>query len=325
MSNTNASWLCKSASSQAVGNVFYACGHATGTTLIESREDALRAAKREFHAFCDESFFCKDKAYNLSPLRTDCEKVKNLFSCYRGIQYTILDEKRDAQYISKREISDLIEEQRAELKQIKRRVADLEDANNPEFDTLDTKEIEYEYTKEYKYKEFVETAVPSAFSVLINGTGVPSQREDLVNSKNVFLAGIGFEFNRRVYKAISLRAQLIISGSIDNDEENEKIISQRYYHSYRGRDINIGIPIQFDNLYVIPTFGTMSLKYKSTLRTITQQAALVTTTDEYKYNSTYLSVDLRYGRKFFLEVSPRQYLDNNKFSTAFSVGINFGY
>ena len=80
-----ASWLCKEAASSANGDIFYACGVAESSTLDGARTMALDNAKKEFNKFC------KDKAYILTPMGTDCNKQLNKYICYRGVQYTITD------------------------------------------------------------------------------------------------------------------------------------------------------------------------------------------------------------------------------------------
>ena len=92
---SKASWLCKEASSLAENDYFYSCGVATSSKLNTARKNALINAKEEFNAFCTESYQCKNNEYIVSPLRTDCKKFNNKFICYRGLEYRILDRKRE--------------------------------------------------------------------------------------------------------------------------------------------------------------------------------------------------------------------------------------
>lgn len=327
---THASWLCREASSRAQDNTFYACGHAEAKTLSEAREQSLNAAKREFHAFCNESRNCRDYAYNITPMRTDCNINNGKHSCYRGLEYTILNEKKSSKYISKVELETLLEEKEQEVREIHNDIRNLEridelDNATSILSTADNKEVEYEYLKNHVAKDYNLTAKPSAFSFLISGTGIPTKDKKLPESENVFLPALGGEFNQILWRNISLRVQISFLTSIDDDDKTKKTFNKPTYHSYTGTDLNLGLPIQFDFGYITPHFGVTTVKYKSTTNTITQLGAINTQESDINYNSNYFGVGARIGSKFFLEVSPRYYLNDNKFSAGVSIGINFGY
>ncbi len=327
---SHASWLCREASSKAQDNTFYACGHAEEQTLSEAREKSLIAAKREFHSFCNESRNCRDYAYNITPMRTDCNIKNGKYSCYRGLEYTILNEKKSSKYVSKVELRVLLEEKVRELKDIHRDIKNLErlddlSAKTQILNNADKKEVEYEYLKNHVAKDYNLTAKLSAFSFLISGTGIPIKDEKLPESENVFLPALGGEFNQILWRNISLRLQLSFLTSIDDEEKTKKTFNKPTYHSYTGTDLNLGLPIQFDFGYITPHFGITTIKYKSTTNTITQFGAINTQESEINYNSNYLGIGARVGSKFFIELSPRYYLNGNKFSASFSMGINFGY
>jgi len=326
-----ASWLCREASSKAQDNTFYACGHAEEQTLSEAREQSLIAAKREFHSFCNESRNCRDFSYNITPMRTDCNIENGKYICYRGLEYTILNEKKSSKYISKVELKVLLEEKERELKVIHRDIKNLERLDDLSSKTqvlskADKKEVEYEYLKDHVAKDYNLTAKPSAFSFLISGTGIPMKDKDLPESKDVFLPALGGEFNQILWRNISFRAQLSFLTSFDDDEEEmKKTFNKQMYHSYSGTDLNLGIPIQFDFGYVTPHFGVTTVKYKSTINTISQLGAINTQETELNYNSTYYGIGVRIGSRIFIEASPRYYLNDKKFGGSLSVGINFGY
>jgi len=330
--NCHATWFCKEASSSAQGNTFYACGHAVAGSLSEAREKSLDAAKREFHAFCNESDNCRDYAYNITPMRTDCGLSNGKHSCYRGLEYTILKEKKSSKYVSKLDIKNLLEEKERELDDIHQDIKNLEKLNHLNnqaevFNQADKKEVEYEYLKNHVSKDYNLTAKPSAFSFLISGSGLPLKDKQLPQSKDVFLVSIGGEFNQIIWRNLSIRLQVSLMGSLDENEKEKrnKTHNQLMYHSYAGTDFNLGLPIQFDLIYITPQIGLNSIKYKSTINSITQSGAINTQDKDLKYSSAYLGVGMRFGAKFFLDLSPKYYLENKKINGSFSIGINFGY
>lgn len=330
--NLYASWLCKEASSSAQGNTFFACGHAKGDNLTEAREKSLEAAKREFHSFCSESDNCRDYAYNITPMRTDCSLDRGKYNCYRGLEYTILPEKKSSKYVSKVDIKKLLKEKERELDDIHQDIKNLEKLNNLTsqleiFKQADKKEVEYEYLKNHVSKDYNLTAKPSAFSFLISGNGLPMKDNQLPESKDVFLPSIGGEFNQIIWRNLSLRLQVSLMASLDESskEKRKATYNQPMYHTYAGTDLNLGLPVQFDLIYITPHFGLSSVIYKSTINTISQSGAVITQEKDLKYSSTYLGVGMRFGSKFFLELSPRYYLENKKINGSFSIGINFGY
>lgn len=327
--NSQASWLCKEASSYQQDNTFYACGHAVESSLSEARESSLRAAKREFDFFCDQSHFCRGKAYNIKPMRTDCSKDEKGFSCYRGLEFIILNEERVI-YAHKDEL--------------KARVRNLEKRVDSFYSELDSKSKNSFSVEEYKYADLDNAEVeltdlrnndrikvkyvakPSAFSLVLGQTGVYFKGEDQPLDQNKFLTTLGSEYNQRVWNGISFRSQLLIHTSFDSDEEKiKKTYNKDIYHSHSALELNVGFSFLTNYGFIIPNAGVISSSYKFTRNDINQFGAVTTREEEYKQSSTYGSIGWRYGEKYFIEVAPRYYFKHKELSGSVSIGLNFGY
>lgn len=263
-------------------------------------------------------------------MRTDCEVQGKKHRCYRGLEYTILKEKKSSKYVGQVEVKEMIKDKESELNKLHSEIRDLERLNqiSEKVEILreaDKKEVEFEYLKNHVSKEYNLTAKSSAFSFLISGMGVPLKDEKLPNSKNVFLPALGGEFNQILWKNISFRLQLSFLTSLDDEEKIKKTHNKVMYHSYGGTDINFGLPIQFDFGYLTPYFGVSTVKYKSTINNIDQWGGVTKQENDLNYNSTYYGLSGRVGKKFFLDIGPRYYVQDKKLSGSVSVGINFGY
>jgi hypothetical protein len=326
---TQASWLCKEASSFQQDNIFYACGHATESTLSKARESSLMAAKREFDFFCSESHFCKTKAFNIKPMRTDCTKDNKGFSCYRGLEFTILKQERVI-FVNKDEFKEKEKTLERKLDKLYT-IVDSNNAKDPAIDEnqqkdLDKYEIELADIKSKKFYRIKNVAKPSAFSMVLGTTGVTFKGDEQPLSETKFLTTFGVEYNGKVWNGISLRSQFLIHDSFDSDEEKiKKTYNKDIYHSYNALDLNIGISILTNYGFIIPHFGTISSSYSYTRNDIVHPSGVVTKEAEYKQSSTYAGVGWRYGERYFIEVSPRYYLGHKEFSGSVSIGLNFGY
>ncbi len=329
--NSYANWLCKEASSYQQGDTFYACGHAVEPTLSKARESSLNAAKREFDFFCNESHSCKNKAYNIKPMRTDCNKEPKGYSCYRGLEFIILDKDRVI-YVNRDEF-------KGKLKTLEKKVDKLyskidskepnkdiqEEGNSLNLDAYEVELADIESKKSYKIKN---VAKPSAFSLVLGQTGVYFKGDNQPLDQNKMLTTFGIEYNKRIWNGISFRSQLLIHDSFDSSTDEDKIkktYNKDIYHSYNALDLNIGVSVLTNYGFIIPHFGTISSTYNYTRNDIVHPSGVVTKEAEYKQSSTYAGVGWRYGERYFIEVSPRYYLGYKEFSGSVSIGLNFGY
>ncbi len=91
-------WTCTDVASIKNENSVMACGVATADTEGEAREKALRRARTEFELICETSAECVGRQTIVEPLRNSCEILANgRYKCFRGLRYTILDNRKPAQ------------------------------------------------------------------------------------------------------------------------------------------------------------------------------------------------------------------------------------
>jgi hypothetical protein len=98
------------------------------------------------------------------------------------------------------------------------------------------------------------------------------------------------------------------------------------YHSHKGIDANISIPIHIKNVSIGPKFGHTSLKYKSTTKSynnfgVAQDAQV----ERHHFDDNYIGIELRYENRFFIEVEPRKYMKNREEVLKIGVGISVDF
>lgn len=332
--NARAEWLCKEAASMLQENTFYACGHGISTSLSDARGKAFEAAKREFKNFCDESANCKDQAYNISPLRTDCSEKDGIINCHRGLEYTILPQKRSSIIVDKKEISALIEKKQKELSEMRsqiQKVNQLEEINSEieVIKKLDTKEAEVEYLKHAKSDYSARSK--QAISILMSYFGTSLPKDNSKNSKSVGLVGIGAAYEYKLVSFMSIKGRIsyLFSGykktSLD-DRGPADTNSKEDFHSHTGTDMSLGLPVFIKDFAISPTIGQVSVRYTSTQYEYNGFGVGTSKIeDKRKYSSTYVSLGLRYGKVFFIEVEPRQYFKDSEFKMAGSAGMRLEF
>lgn len=85
----SANWLCRVAASQRQDDIINACGIAEASSEDEARKISGENAYRELDLICNRSIDCMNYELIINPLRTDCEKSKSGYKCYRGLEATI--------------------------------------------------------------------------------------------------------------------------------------------------------------------------------------------------------------------------------------------
>lgn len=88
-------WYCYEVASERNGNVINACGIGEAVDEDSARKVALNNAYKELDLICSHSADCSDKALDITPLRTECKKVEEIFRCHRGITAQITGKPRD--------------------------------------------------------------------------------------------------------------------------------------------------------------------------------------------------------------------------------------
>jgi len=327
-----ANWLCKEAASKAMDDTFYACGHSIDNSLMKARENSLNAAKREFESFCSVSANCKEYAYNISPLRTDCSKEGNKYSCYRGLEYTILSQKKTTILINKSDIAKQIKQKEKELAELEEDFVQIEKLERLEdkiskLRTADKVEVELVYLK-HVAKDY--STKKQALTIKVIGMGTPLKKDDTSKADSVFLGGLGLEYDLPVWRNISLKSSLSYlfgrEGTTLKDRGDANTQSETQYHSHKGIDLNVGLPILYDQFTFSPTLGYLAISYKSTQYNYNNfGVGLNTIEKDYQYSSFYAGFGVRYGKMLFVEVEPRQYFRDNKNALSASVGARFEF
>lgn len=94
-SNQSYAWYCLEVASEKNGDTINACGIAESSDEDLARKLSLENAYRELELICNNSIDCAGKALEISPLRTDCKKVNDIYRCHRGITAEITKKDRD--------------------------------------------------------------------------------------------------------------------------------------------------------------------------------------------------------------------------------------
>jgi len=329
---SHADWLCKEAASRAMDDTFYACGHSLDDSLMEARENSLKAAKREFDLFCNDSANCKEYAYNISPLRTDCTKEDTKYSCYRGLEYTILNQKKSSIRINKSDIAKQIRQKEKELAELEEDFVQIEkleslDEKISKFKKADKVEAELVYLK-HVARDY--TTKKQGITIKVVGVGTPLKKDDTSEADSVFLGGLGLEYDLPIWRNVSLKTSLSYlfgrEGTTLKDRGDANTQSETQYHSHKGIDLNVGLPILHEDFTFSPNVGYLTISYKSTQYNYNNFGVGLNTIDKnYQYNSAYAGLGVRYGKMLFIEVEPRHYFKDNKSALSASVGARFEF
>jgi hypothetical protein len=329
-----ADWFCKEATSKAMGNTFYACGHSLAKSLTEARENSLRAAKREFESFCSDSSNCKGNAYTMSPLRTDCTQVGESYSCHRGLEYTVLDKKNHSINIDRDELASRIEDKEMELTKLREDAAKVRHLEEVERKIKSMKSTNPQVSGPTNLKKDLPEQDLGIYSqgasLKIVGIGTPLKDDDTEKAEETTLGGLGTEYDINLWRAISARFSLSwIFGSDETKEKDRGLAnskSKTEFHSHSGGDGNFALPLTFGNFTFSPLIGYLTVSYKSTQYVYNEYGVgLEKIEKRYSYNSAYTGLGMRYGKKYFFELEPRKYFNGNKSSLAVSFGARFEF
>ena len=88
-------WYCLEVASERLGDTINACGIGEAIDEDAARKVALNNAYKELDLICSHSADCVDKSLEITPLRTDCKKLENIYRCHRGITANITSKPRD--------------------------------------------------------------------------------------------------------------------------------------------------------------------------------------------------------------------------------------
>jgi hypothetical protein len=168
------SWYCKDVASERSGDTINACGIGESIDEDSARKISLNNAYKELDLICSRSADCANRALEIEPLRTDCQKVENLYRCHRGISATITSRPRDLS-------------QKALLEEI----------------YVPKKIIEVDGTKEFIKTSIVDfESTPKGASVYVDGVEVcvtPCRREINQGEHKILFEKNGFDLLSKIY------------------------------------------------------------------------------------------------------------------------------
>lgn len=326
-SNSHASWLCREASSLAENDYFYSCGVASSDSLNDARRNALNNAKEEFNTFCDESYNCKNNEYIITPLRTDCTKKSNVFTCYRGIQYRLLDKKREHSTMSLFQLKAEIIRKEKELSKINDRIGKIEKIEQlqivkEELNESDNTTLELEkFTNTYNQKL---SSGLFAFTFQSLNLNIYNQ------SQQIF--GIGLEYQRFLFKdylGYAFNISYLTGCKNKHDLENRgtpNTTSNSSPYSFSGYDLSFSLPFHIQYMSITPKLGYLSVSYDVSSTTYNNfGASLNPQTERNNFNKSYYGINFRYGNRFYGEIEPRKYSNQDDIQTLVGVGIKIDF
>lgn len=323
----HASWLCREAASQARGNTFFACGYSESKNLMKAREGSLESAKREFKSFCNDSSNCRDHAYTMSPMRTDCFWEDKTYKCFRGVEYTILPEKQNYIFVDKALLNQQIKDKEQELSRLQSNLTDLNRLDSlskqvEKFKALDKAEIDITELR-HAYNNY---QTKHNFGLFFGVHSLPLKNNNSTNADNIFAIGIGVEYQYQIWRNLFGKASASYIGSSGDDKVNDRgdanSKSEVKYHSHSGIDVNFGLPIIFKQFTLLPNAGFLAVSYNSTQAEYNNFGVLTKTIeDTHSYTSGYTGLGLRFGQKAYIGIEPRYYINDKKFGGTVNAGI----
>ena len=103
-------------------------------------------------------------------------------------------------------------------------------------------------------------------------------------------------------------------------------ISSPDYHSHKGVDASISIPIHIKNVSIAPKIGHTSLIYKSTTKSYNNFGVNQgTQIERHHFDDSYIGMSIRYEDRIFIEVEPRKYIKNREEVLKIGVGISVDF
>ena len=314
--NSNASWLCREASSQAEGDRFYACGHSIESSLNKARNKSRVNAQSEFKAFCRESENCKDNAYIVSPMRTECFKNENKYECHRGIEYRILPTKRSSMQYDKEAISNSIDEKKQELDEL---IDKLDKLNK--LDELNTKINEVKKIDQIEADiELLESQVSDRYQGIKRSVGALSFHFQLnnipLNYSDEGLFGIGIEYQEFVYKSVisvTFGTSYLFSNSKEVTESRgtANTYNDYQYYGHKGYEIYMGIPFSYGDLSVVPEIGHTNIDYKSQRQHFNNFGVPDEKEEnEHNFSQSFKGLHIKYGQKYYIQYGVRVFSDS---------------
>ncbi|NOT79333.1 MAG: hypothetical protein HOP07_10095 [Bacteriovoracaceae bacterium] len=250
-------------------------------------------------------------------MRTDCSEVNKKFICDRGLQYTILPQKKSTMMIDRKEIDMLISEKEKELEVLRENMQKLSQlaaltSEIKEVERIDQSEAALTYLKNIKEDYSAPKLRKESISFTLSTISLPINNPDS-SLKNVSFVGLGADASTLIIwnTYLKIGVSLLVSGK-DKPETSKP----NEYYGHAGYDLSLGFAFKISEFRISPVYGITSIKFKST-----QETPRGDIENSYSSKSNYIGIGLRYGEKYFVEAEPRKFIKEKK--TSISLGIGF--
>jgi hypothetical protein len=150
--SAHADWLCKEASSTRSEHIITTCGVGSSNTLEEARSKSRESAIEEFKRLCQLSDDCRENDYRVTPMRTDCELKDGSQTCYRALEFQILNGKRKDVHLDLNDLESEVQEKNREINDLEVKIDRVKALKNAEAESqaknAELKELESKLNEE---------------------------------------------------------------------------------------------------------------------------------------------------------------------------------
>lgn len=333
--SANAEWLCKEGATQSYGNTYIACGVGSGELEEVARKNALNSAKNEFEFLCKQTPTCRDYERTVRPMRSQCGKNKDIWKCYRAIEYGILPHKKENIVLDEEDIINQISAKRETLRKLRSRVEkektlnQLESQINRTEEVLDKKRsleqieleifnLEQQMSRSRDYAKY-----QGLWSV---GVGFSIQAgPSLDDIKSHF--GINFSIHRYVSNYISPYLEFGLLSDF-NEEETKRSGDPNSESTFEKASVAtplvLGIESKVGRLRLSPHLGYW-LQEKSTEQVSYNAIGIGTVTKSDSENKRlYFGVSVKYNLSgYMIQLGAEKYSNFDDIGASFSIGLRY--
>lgn len=125
-------WICKEASSVRSGQLVLSCGVGSDKDLDHARKISRDNAIEEFEKICLKSSDCKDFDYKVIPKRSDCELKNSKYTCYRAIEFEILEVKKSDTVIDLKVVERQLAQRQQEVNDLQSKIQKINELKDLE-------------------------------------------------------------------------------------------------------------------------------------------------------------------------------------------------
>jgi hypothetical protein len=343
-------WLCRTNSSQVTGKTVTACGVAKSSSEQNARAAALDAASYEFHNLCSQSDTCPHKNVAVRPLRTECEEKAGMYTCYRAVEFQVLDTDKKDRIVDIQAVESEIEQQQMHLKTLDlersrlQDLAELKVKNEQAQKEIEAKaltlkeEVRPESVRDSEYK-YTNLLYHNSLKFDVGYNGIKATRSGEVNgelsasyeyrlSNYVGLrgrVGFGYDLGSRIIHSAS---EVPTSGPANTSEQKPGASS--FVDFSVAPIIYTGVA----GIYLVPEVGTISGSRKTYNVSYGALGISSSTTTTESFSGSYYGLSIGWdsrkdykGVGWYFEVGAKKAsgLESNSISPNATVGLSFGF